>query len=200
MKVNQKGRNMVEMLGVLAIIGVLSVGALAGFNKAMEKYKKNQFFSDLSQTWVNLSAALYGKTELDTFSTAMGIKMGIFPKNMIQSNRLYDAWKNRISVKYSSPTVQKIIGIGVELESENRVALCVEYINFFTNASNSDYMYFIKSPQNVAWKFVCGEYCSKSDVLATTLTMDEKLYICEKSCKDQYCTLMMHQTGDWVKN
>ena len=30
------GRSMVEMLGVLAIIGVLSVGAIAGYSKAME--------------------------------------------------------------------------------------------------------------------------------------------------------------------
>ena len=33
---------MVEMLGVLAIIGVLSVGAIAGYSKAMMKYKLNK--------------------------------------------------------------------------------------------------------------------------------------------------------------
>ena len=37
-----QGRSMVEMLGVLAIIGVLSVGAIAGYSKAMMKYKMNQ--------------------------------------------------------------------------------------------------------------------------------------------------------------
>ena len=36
------GRSMVEMLGVLAIIGVLSVGAIAGYSKAMMKYKLNK--------------------------------------------------------------------------------------------------------------------------------------------------------------
>ena len=35
-KNNQIGRSMVEMLGVLAIIGVLSVGGIAGYSKAME--------------------------------------------------------------------------------------------------------------------------------------------------------------------
>ena len=38
----QYGRSMVEMLGVLAIIGVLSVGAIAGYSKAMMKYKLNK--------------------------------------------------------------------------------------------------------------------------------------------------------------
>ena len=36
------GRSMVEMLGVLAIIGVLSVGAISGYSKAMMKYKLNK--------------------------------------------------------------------------------------------------------------------------------------------------------------
>ena len=39
---SQIGRSMIEMLGVLAIIGVLSVGGLAGYSKAMHKYKVNE--------------------------------------------------------------------------------------------------------------------------------------------------------------
>ena len=38
----QIGRSMIEMLGVLAIIGVLSVGGIAGYSKAMMKHKINQ--------------------------------------------------------------------------------------------------------------------------------------------------------------
>lgn len=36
------GRSMIEMLGVLAIIGVLSVGGIAGYSKAMLNYKLNK--------------------------------------------------------------------------------------------------------------------------------------------------------------
>ena len=39
---NEKGRSMIEMLGVLAIIGVLSVGGIAGYSKAMEQFKVNK--------------------------------------------------------------------------------------------------------------------------------------------------------------
>ena len=42
MKQNQQGRSMIEMLGVLAIIGILSIGGLAGYAKAMAKYRVNQ--------------------------------------------------------------------------------------------------------------------------------------------------------------
>ena len=44
----EKGRSMIEMLGVLAIIGVLSVGGIAGYSKAMTKYKVNKTIDEYS--------------------------------------------------------------------------------------------------------------------------------------------------------
>ena len=45
-KKSQIGRSMIEMLGVLAIIAVLSVGGIAGYSKAMEKWKINKAISE----------------------------------------------------------------------------------------------------------------------------------------------------------
>ena len=39
---NESGRSMVEMLGVLAIIGVLSIGGIAGYTVAMNRYRANE--------------------------------------------------------------------------------------------------------------------------------------------------------------
>ena len=41
-KINQNGRSIPEMLGVLAIVGILSVGGIAGYGRAMMKYKLNK--------------------------------------------------------------------------------------------------------------------------------------------------------------
>ncbi|MBR3912967.1 MAG: prepilin-type N-terminal cleavage/methylation domain-containing protein [Alphaproteobacteria bacterium] len=41
-KFNEKGRSMVEMLVVLAIIGVLSVGDIIGYKYGMMKYRVNE--------------------------------------------------------------------------------------------------------------------------------------------------------------
>ncbi len=38
---SQSGRSMIEMLGVLAIVGILSAGGIAGYSMAMEQYKSN---------------------------------------------------------------------------------------------------------------------------------------------------------------
>ena len=50
---------MIEMLGVLAIIGVLSVGGIAGYTKAMMKYKINKATDQISQV-VAGTRTLYG--------------------------------------------------------------------------------------------------------------------------------------------
>lgn len=59
--INQKnlesGRSMIEMLGVLAIIGVLSVGGIAGYSKAMLKYKTNKAIDEITQLSSNIRIA-----------------------------------------------------------------------------------------------------------------------------------------------
>lgn len=54
MKYNQYGRSMIEMLGVLAIIAVLSVGGIAGYSKAMEKWKMNKAIEEYSYLFFGL--------------------------------------------------------------------------------------------------------------------------------------------------
>ena len=50
----ESGRSMIEMLGVLAIIGVLSVGGIAGYSKAMMKYRTNKTIEQISMIVTNV--------------------------------------------------------------------------------------------------------------------------------------------------
>ncbi len=45
---NESGRSMVEMLGVLAVIGVLSIGGIVGFSTAMNKHRANEIVYSVS--------------------------------------------------------------------------------------------------------------------------------------------------------
>ncbi len=56
--VEQCGRSMVEMLGVLAIIGVLSVGGIAGYRQAMAQKEANDFVNALMADFINIKGAL----------------------------------------------------------------------------------------------------------------------------------------------
>ena len=64
-RTNESGRSMVEMLGVLAIIGVLSVGGIAGYTFAMNKHRANELLHQVSMRSVSCMAQLaQGNTTL----------------------------------------------------------------------------------------------------------------------------------------
>lgn len=48
MKRNENGRSMIEILGVLAIIGVLSVGGIYGYKVAVQKHRANEIVQTAS--------------------------------------------------------------------------------------------------------------------------------------------------------
>lgn len=56
MKVCETGRSMIEMLGVLAIIGVLSVGGMAGYSKMMSQYRINASLEQVAAIASKVSA------------------------------------------------------------------------------------------------------------------------------------------------
>ncbi len=80
-KNNQFGRSMVEMLGVLPIIGVLSIGGIAGYSKAMFKYKMNKTMDIISHAIariVELDSMKWREDDIIETPQDM-VKYGIFP-------------------------------------------------------------------------------------------------------------------------
>ena len=84
-KRSQKGRSMVEMLGVLAIVGVLSVGGVYGYGVAMKKHKANELLHQASMLATTISAQAmsndgklpetitdFGSTSYGKFPTTVG--------------------------------------------------------------------------------------------------------------------------------
>ncbi len=62
---NESGRSMVEMLGVLAIMGVLSIGAVAGYRWAMDKYEANEILNEVRKRAITSSQARISGHEID---------------------------------------------------------------------------------------------------------------------------------------
>ena len=78
----QYGRSMIEMLGVLAIVGVLSVGGIAGYSKAMEKFKINKTIDEISHIVANIRTLYSQQTTYDGLYTDAAIKMGVIPDSL----------------------------------------------------------------------------------------------------------------------
>ncbi len=76
------GRSMIEMLGVLAIIGVLSVGGIAGYSKAMMQFKINKTAEQISQIVTNLRTLYLQQKDFEGLDTFGAISMGIVPDDL----------------------------------------------------------------------------------------------------------------------
>ena len=86
---NPIGRSMIEMLGVLAIIGVLSIGGIAGYTKAMEKIHVNKIVNMVSDISATIRTAYISQKTYDDFDGgAIGFDnqiqdMGLLPPEYI---------------------------------------------------------------------------------------------------------------------
>ena len=84
-KNNQQGRSMVEMLGVLAIIGVLSVGGISGYSKAMAKFKLTKAQDQISMLLMNIRTAFATSPNYNGLSVTNAIAYNIVPTDMAPS-------------------------------------------------------------------------------------------------------------------
>ena len=106
MKFNQLGRSMVEMLGVLAIIGVLSVGAISGYSKAMMKYKLNKMSAQYRQIIASMVEYVGKITPSGKYYDITGtyIKLNLIPTEMIKNDNsyVYDIFGNKVQITSES--------------------------------------------------------------------------------------------------
>lgn len=105
MKNIQSGRSMIEMLGVLAIIAVLSVGGIAGYSKAMEKWKINKLISEYNDLIFGLLEyrQSFQKNIVDKFYlTDTVLSLNIVPNTWKKLNDIFliDSYGSIVSVQY----------------------------------------------------------------------------------------------------
>lgn len=82
-KNEQSGRSMVEMLGVLAIIGVLSVGGISGYSKAMAKFKLTKAQDQISMLLMNIRTAFSGSSNYEGLNNTTAVQLNIVPGDML---------------------------------------------------------------------------------------------------------------------
>ncbi len=82
-KTNETGRSMIEMLGVLAIIGVLSVGGIAGYSKAMNKFKTNKVADNVSMLVANTKTLYAQQNTYTGLDNENAVAMGIVPDELV---------------------------------------------------------------------------------------------------------------------
>ncbi|MCI7421285.1 MAG: type II secretion system GspH family protein [Alphaproteobacteria bacterium] len=142
---SQSGRSMIEMLGVLAIIGVLSVGGIAGYSKAMEKFKINKAIEEYSYLINGMLdyvefAQKYKSDQTYVGATQIAEAAGLIPQTWIRRSdyAVDDAYGNYLQVYINSSSHNLVIDFylqGMSKAETNQYTqtfsgkLCMEIFN-----------------------------------------------------------------------
>lgn len=114
MKTSQLGRSMVEMLGVLAIIGVLSVGSITGYATAMRKYKLNkhaEMFNILLSNALQISGSINASTNGFIYYNELLDKVKLLPDGVVYKKEIWSGGnKNGTNVYNSVDKLQDKFG------------------------------------------------------------------------------------------
>ena len=203
----QSGRSMVEMLGVLAIIGVLSVGAIAGYSKAMFKYKLNKHAEAVSMLLNNvlqLKGQLKFEPDTQTCYGDLFKKMNLLPDGI---NHYYDCdvrdmWFNgSMAIYYANDDLgngyhhNNFGGIGFSIPVSSQGEEICRNILFAAkeNAANLWLVELVKSTSDSDYVYseqvILGDnYCEKGKKCLHNMTLNDTEVICN-TCDGIGCTV-----------
>jgi len=195
--INQSGRSMIETLGVLAIVGVLSVAGISGYNKAMSEYRISRLIGDyslilnhaLEHSSFFMNSAKKAKTSVQ-FAKIFD-DTGWLPKNWSRSNNtLYDGYFHRKVTLYSVSGQYLDFSIGLtqaktrsKIKTED-IRLCQRIISDFVKQYH-EVIYQVKiyetgTDQAANRVFAYGkDYCGQDKKCLFSLTPGEILEACK---------------------
>ena len=188
------GRSMVEMLGVLAIIGVLSVGAMSGYSKAMMKYKLNKQIVQISYILNNmiiehekLDRAYSSLKDSGGNMTPSFIKLGLVPEEMVLQNKtdLHDVFDNSVLI-WSREDDGRYFRLIINL-TQNSMDACFNLYNFAkANSADLWQTLFYKGTENGesgGYHVYGDKYCTANNTCLKDMTISEMEEHCS-FCKD----------------
>ena len=186
----QSGRSMVEMLGVLAIIGVLSVGAISGYAKAMRKYRLNKLSEQLN-TVINAvarNAQSFNNLTSNTTVLPYLIKMGEIPSEMVQQNNnngyIRDIFGNQLYVTYHPGNVDVTTGVPnvtilyYYLNLQGNLDLCQTVFNLIKEHSGDIYYAYLNGGSGNLKQYFGDSNCSSSVKCLRNITLDDIAQTC----------------------
>lgn len=209
MRYNQIGRSMIEMLGVLAIIGVLSVGGIAGYSQALEKWKINKAlegYNYLTQGLIehidNLRTMQPDNDE-NKYYLAETIKgLNLIPEGWsVQDRNLIDTAGSRIAVFSSRNHLVYDIALGTYSFNDNHNIrsdnfsdkLCREFMINFAQPLHSSlqYVWIYKTQSDVEYYFG-DSLCTNNNKCLVNMTLSDIQNACT-SCVigSDYCLLVL---------
>jgi type II secretory pathway pseudopilin PulG len=138
LKLIQSGRSMIEMLGVLAIVGVLSVGGISGYSTAMNKHKNNKIMDHTYSIIANINNLKMKKGNVKGLTTETAIKLKVVPEDLVNSDNktLKHAYNGAIEIAVKEDNGKKPRNYLVSIKSLPKQA-CVDLASKDWNAKKT---------------------------------------------------------------
>jgi len=192
---------MVEMLGVLAIIGVLSAGALAGYSKAMFMYKLNQFTEASNQLLLDCQRLSLQIDKTQSFNYSVALKaLNMVPDGFVYngSKTLKDNFYNSVTPTYTPEAGHNIV---FQFSSANGGQAICRQLYIITKENSMDITRAFADNGNTVQrgedyksfdKFYGDSYCGESNrPCLKQMTMGNITNIC-KQCDYAHCRFYFH--------
>ncbi|MCP4393254.1 MAG: hypothetical protein GY804_03150 [Alphaproteobacteria bacterium] len=101
---------MLEMLSVLAIVGVISLGAITGYSNAIAKHKANQAVDEIRTAITKIKDLYADKNNFNGINTTLLLNAGVLPENAKNTYNLNinigsEMSSSIFSLKYNIPDV-----------------------------------------------------------------------------------------------
>lgn len=93
----ESGRSMVEMLGVLAIVGVLSVGGIAGYSQAMSKFKVTKAMDQVQTIITNIRTLYASQRTYSALEPVQAQALGILTEESVNGTKGLNPFGGEIS-------------------------------------------------------------------------------------------------------
>ena len=208
----QSGRSMVEMLGVLAIIGVLSVGAIAGYGKAMFKYKLNKQTEQLNQL-INTVTQYYPQLHSKTAINLVPIlkKLNVIPKEMIKYDNsvlIYDSFNNAIEITTDTRSdlndgaihTYALLRYFLDFNNSNAVDICRNTVNIMKE--NRDNLWLAETWSSTSGsqiiQYAGDKFCTGTAQTSKACLKYLNLEMADKICRNKAGDANAHFSIWWL--
>ena len=199
MKDTQIGRSMLEMLGVLAIIGILSVGAISGYQKAIFKYKLNKQTEQMNTIFSAMQQYVgqfnFNNGSLNSLTTTFH-KLNLIPEEMIKKNTngtisssIYDVFGNTYTLivvgnnwANSADARRYYVNIKINEALKNNFEMCNNMIRTAAEYAYTENFLYMYTDHDTGHDtiFFRGNNCSTPGSETCILNQSRIRQMCEK--------------------
>ena len=200
-KVMQCGRSMIEMLGVLAIIGVLSVGGIAGYTKAMERIKINKTLSTYNTLMFGFFQHIddIRKISDDDVSSPYAfsdllVALELVPPSWRRGGKwLADDFGNRIRIY---PNYIEILFENYTMSKSKQISFCREFFYTLAKGYHNELhaAYIWRQGKNTEIFYYGSKFCGNTLPCLRNMTYDDVNNQCQLCGKDnnKSCSLVLY--------